>query len=163
MTDDAEAPARKSRKPLFLGLLLAVLGGVGAFGATSGVFATGSDGHSGESSSAAHSGDSATFTTAGNVAFVPLDPIVVSLRGDGSQILRFTSQLEVQPEEAADITALRPRIADVLNGYLQAVEAAELTSPESLLRLRAHMLRRIDLVVGEGRVSDLLVTEFIIN
>jgi len=31
------------------------------------------------------------------------------------------------------------------------------------VRIRAHLLRRIQIVTGEGRVRDLLVTEFVLN
>mgnify|MGYP003471658695 FL=1 len=56
-----------------------------------------------------------------------------------------------------------PRVTDVLNGYLRAVELAELEKPTALVKLRAHLIRRIQLVAGEGRVRDVLVTEFVIN
>jgi flagellar protein FliL len=56
-----------------------------------------------------------------------------------------------------------PRIVDVLNGYLRAVEVREFEDPAALVRLRAQMLRRVQIVTGEGRVRDLLVTEFVLN
>jgi flagellar FliL protein len=56
-----------------------------------------------------------------------------------------------------------PRILDVLNGYLRAIDIAQLEDPSALLRIRAHMLRRIQIVTGEGRVRDLLITEFVLN
>lgn len=42
-----------------------------------------------------------------------------------------------------------PRILDVLNGYSRAVDAQQLTDRSSLFRIRAQMLRRIKIVVGE--------------
>ena len=51
----------------------------------------------------------------------------------------------------------------MLNGYLRAVEVADLEDRTALVRLRAQMLRRVQIVTGEGRVRDLLVTEFVIN
>ena len=56
-----------------------------------------------------------------------------------------------------------PRILDVLNTYLRAVEVRDLEEPAALVRLRAQMLRRVQVVTGEGRVRDLLVTEFVMN
>ena len=61
------------------------------------------------------------------------------------------------------MTLLLPRIVDVMNGYLRALDAAELENPAALVRLRAQMLRRIQIVTGEGRVRDLLITEFVLN
>lgn len=56
-----------------------------------------------------------------------------------------------------------PRIADVLNTYLRAVEVRDLEAPAATVWLRAQMLRRIQVVAGEGRVRDLLITEFVLN
>ena len=56
-----------------------------------------------------------------------------------------------------------PRIVDVLNTYLRAVEVRDLEEPAAMARLRAQMLRRVQVVTGEGRVRDLLVTEFVLN
>ena len=67
------------------------------------------------------------------------------------------------PKGADEVTLLIPRILDVLNGYLRAVEVSELGDPNALVRLRSQMLRRIQIVTGEGRVRDLLVTEFVLN
>ena len=63
----------------------------------------------------------------------------------------------------AEVVLLKPRILDVMNGYLRAVEVQELADPHALVRLRSQMLRRIQIVTGEGRVRDLLVTEFVLN
>jgi len=155
MPQDA-VPKKRSKLPLILGLVLAVVLAGGGFYATwSGtLFApAGSDTDAGQEVAALP-----------DVAFVPIDPLVISL-GSGAQNshLRFTAQLEVNSAHSGEVTHLLPRIADVLNGYLRAVEAKELEDPAALVRLRAQMLRRIQIVTGEGRVRDLLVTEFVLN
>ena len=83
--------------------------------------------------------------------------------GSSAKHLRFAGQLEVAPEHAAEVAQLMPRVLDVLNTYLRAVEVKDLEEPAALPRLRAQMLRRIQVVTGEGRVRDLLVTEFVLN
>jgi flagellar FliL protein len=77
--------------------------------------------------------------------------------------LRFTSQLEVAGNHSEEVTLLLPRIMDVMNSHLRAIEVAALEDPAGLVRMRAQMLRRIQMVTGEGRVRDLLVTEFVLN
>ena len=52
---------------------------------------------------------------------------------------------------------------DVLNIYLRALDPHELQEPAALLRLRAQMLRRVQIVTGPGMVNDLLVMEFVFN
>lgn len=98
-----------------------------------------------------------------DIAFVPIEPLVVSLGPEaGGRFLHFTAQIEVERRVAPDVTLLLPRIVDVLNSYLRAVETRELADPSALVRLRSQMLRRIQLVTGD-RVRDLLVSEFVIN
>ena len=77
--------------------------------------------------------------------------------------MRFSAQLEVPPDRVIEVEGIKPRIVDVLNGYLRAVETADLEDPAALVRLRAQMLRRVQIVAGEGRVSDLLIMEFVMN
>lgn len=150
-----EAPKKRSRKPLVIGLALAlVLGGVGFYAAFSGLI-LGGGGH--------EPADEKASPLTG-IAFVPLSTIVVSLGPDsGSEHLRFTAQLEVVDTAQEEVTALSPRILDVLNSYLRAIDTASIEDPQAMARLRAQMLRRIQVVTGEGRVRDLLITEFVLN
>ncbi|WP_158263535.1 flagellar basal body-associated FliL family protein [Aliiruegeria haliotis] len=97
-------------------------------------------------------------------SFVELEPIVVSLgTANKTRHLRFRAHVEVGNENGDVVVALMPRILDVLNGYLRAVDIPELERPSSLIRLRAQMLRRVQLVAGESNVRDLLITEFVLN
>jgi len=150
------APKKRSNLPLLVGLILALaLGGGGFYATWSGLLIGPAEGH-GE--------DGHVVTALPDIEFVAIEPLVISL-GPGAQSshLRFTAQLEVDPAHTGEVTHLLPRILDVLNGYLRAVDMAELENPASLVRLRAQMLRRIQIVAGEGRVRDLLVTEFVLN
>jgi flagellar FliL protein len=154
-TEVPAVPARRSGKALLIGLGLALmLGGGGFYAAYSGLLPLGG----GQGHDAAHP------AALGDVSFVALAPLLINLGPSGSnRHLRFTAQLEVAPGAARDVESLAPRILDVLNGYLRAVDQAELQEPAALIRLRAQMLRRVQIVVGEGRVRDLLVTEFVLN
>lgn len=161
--DGAEAPAKKSRKPLMLGLVGALVLGGGAFFALysglilGGDHASANTGHGGTSGKG---GESALT----DVAFVPVDPLIITLGPEvQNRHLRFQAQLEVTPAYQQEVTLLMPRVLDVLNSYLRAVEAEELEKPTALITLRAQMLRRVQLVTGEGRVRDLLITEFVLN
>ena len=151
-----ETPKKRSKKPMMIGLMLALLLGGGGFYATwSGMILGGSD--TGEH------GEKAPASLAG-IAFVPLETMIVSLGPDsGSKHLRFTAQVEVVDSAAADVALLAPRILDVLNSYLRAIDTASIEDPQAMARLRAQMLRRIQIVTGEGRVRDLLITEFVLN
>ena len=157
---EEDAPKKGSKLPLILGLVLAILGGGGGFMAVQMGLIGGSS--SGED----HAEEEPTEPPEAipPLAFVPLEPLVISLPSNGSRVqLRFSAQLEVDPESAADVEALRPRITDVLNSYLRAVSLEDLEDPTALVRLRSQMLRRVRIVVGDGRVKDLLIMEFVMN
>lgn len=150
---DAPAPKKKGMLPLVLGGVGALVLGGGGFYAT----------HSGLLFGAPEP-QSASQTQMARIAFVPLPPLLISLGDKGrSTHLRFASQLEVEQAYRAEVEHLQPRILDVLNSYLRAVETSELEDPTALVRLRAQMLRRLQIVTGEGRVRDLLITEFVLN
>ncbi|MEZ5885811.1 MAG: flagellar basal body-associated FliL family protein [Paracoccaceae bacterium] len=155
-----EAPKKKSKTPLVIGLVLMLaLGGAGFFAVYGGLLLAPHE--TDPDSPVAEAGGAEPLP---EIAFVPITPLVVSLGpGAGGRFLHFTAQIEVEKHYAADVTLLLPRILDVLNGYLRAVGTGELEDPDALVRLRSQMLRRVQLVAGEGRVRDLLVTEFVIN
>lgn len=159
---ETEAPPRKSKRGLLIGLVLACLAGGGGFYAVySGMILPAQDqDHAADQAAAAHD----AVEPLPEVAFVPTGAIVVPV-GDGAtgRFLHFAGVIEVAKEHEPDVTHLLPRITDVLNTYLRAVEASDLDRKTALVRLRAQMLRRVQIVLGDGRARDLLITEFVIN
>jgi flagellar FliL protein len=156
----APAPKKKSKLPLILGVVLALAGGGGGFMAVQMGLLGGSD------SAEDHAAEEAPveLPPVAPVAYVALEPLMVNMpRESGRQFLRFVAQLEVAPEHLAEVEAIKPRIVDVMNGYLRAVESADFEDPAVLGRLRAQLLRRIQVVTGPDRVRDVLVQEFILN
>jgi flagellar protein FliL len=156
MSDDAapaEAPQKKSRKPLILAALLTVVGGGAGFGAgVMGVLPL------------LGQPDESPEATVPMAVFVALEPVIVALPGvEGFTHLRIAAQIEATPEHAAEVAHLTPRILDVMNSYLRAVDPASLTESGALSRVRGQLLRRIQLIVGSDRVRDLLITEFVLN
>jgi len=164
--NDAEGgeggPTKKSKLPLLLGLVLALVGGGGGFYA---VYAGLLLAPPAEASMAKDKDkDDVAMLPLPSVAYVPIKPLVINLgAGSSNRHLKFEAQLEVEPEAEADVRRVLPRVTDVLNGYLRAVRIEELEEPTALIRLRAQMLRRVQIVTGEGRVRDLLIMEFVLN
>lgn len=148
-------PQKKSKLPLLIGLgMTLALGAAGFYATWSGMILGG--GHAAEAA-AAHD-------PLPDIAFVPIDPVIVGMGPAGdNRHLRFTAQLEVATPQVAEVTLLMPRILDVLNSYLRAISATEIEDPAAMTRIRAQLLRRVQIVTGEGRVRDLLITEFILN
>lgn len=159
MAEEAEpqdvAPKKKSKKPLLIGLVLALLLGGGGF------YATWSGMILGE---AEHVTEEHAASELPAIAFVPIDPLVISLGPGGeNRHLRFSAQLEVNETNAEEVAKLQPRIVDILNGYLRAIDVREFDDPAAMVRMRAQLLRRIQIVTGNGRVRDFLITEFVLN
>ena len=155
-TLDPPVESKSSKLPLIIGLVLLLLGGGAGFYATWSGLILGAESDLAE--------EAETVDTSPSVTFVPVNPITVSLpyRTD-QQHLRFRAELEVPKEHASDVELILPRVVDVLNSYLRALEMSDIQDPSALTRLRAQMLRRVQIVAGPGRVSDLLIMEFVIN
>ncbi|MAU53571.1 MAG: flagellar basal body protein FliL [Roseovarius sp.] len=159
-TENTDVGRERSRLPLILGLGLAVLGGAGGFLAV----------RAGLVPFADHPPDAAAGAPAphavdlAHLVFVPVEPLIVSYaEAERSRHLRFRAELEVPAAEASEVARVMPRVVDVLNTYLRALRLADLEERSALLRLRGQMLRRVQAVVGEGRVNDLLVMEFVLD
>lgn len=152
-----EEPKKKSKLPLLIGLVLGLAGaGGGFFAVSSGMILS--------SKSPDHSSDGLEAEAIPDVAFIAVDPLVISLRAPSTaRHLRFRAQLEVPVQFKIDVETLLPRVVDVLNSYLRAIDTSDFEDPSALMRLRAQMLRRIQVVTGQGRVNDLLIMEFVLN
>jgi len=155
-----EQPKKKSKMPMIIGVVLALAGGGGGFYATwSGMILSPADDQTADQTD--HNGE---INALPDIAFIAVDPITVSMRSAGaSKHLRFRAQLEVNKSAQADVEVLLPRVVDVLNSYLRAIEIADIEDVSALARLRAQMLRRIQIVTGAGRVNDLLIMEFVVT
>ena len=154
-----EPPAKSSRMGLILGLVLAIAGAGGGFYAVRSGLLFGAT----ESARAAAEAGQAPKGL-GDISYVAMEPIIVSF-GDGevARHLKFRAELEVREPYREEVERILPRVMDVLNGYLRAIPTSELRDSRSLTRLRAQMLRRVQVVTGRERVLDLLIMEFVLN
>lgn len=158
---DATEETKTSKLPIFLGIVMMLAGAGGGFlisqsGAQSNTSA--------ENKPESEKNKTAPSSEVANLAFVPLDPIVASFsEGQNRRLLKFVGNLDVDPAAVAEVEILKPRIADILNGYLRALELEDLEEPAALLKIRSQLLHRVRIVAGEDRINDLLIVEFVIN
>ncbi|MBK0398134.1 flagellar basal body-associated FliL family protein [Limibaculum sp. M0105] len=97
-------------------------------------------------------------------SFVLLSPLTVSLGPEArARHLRVALQLEVAPGSERAVAEVVPRVLDVLNMFLRAVDEREFEMPRAMARLRAQMLRRVQLVSPPGAVHDVLIQEFVLS
>lgn len=154
--------SKSSKLPMIIGLVLALLGGGGGFFAVqSGI--VGGTSEEAPPKEVEETDEIETFDIP-DVTFIEIPQIVVSLPPSlSAKHLRFRASMEVPSQYAAEVETLMPRIQDVLNGYLRALDPQEFEKVGILIKLRGQMLRRLKVVAGEGRVRDLLVLEFVLN
>jgi flagellar FliL protein len=156
---DPPADPPKSRKiPLIVGVILSILGaGAGFYAVSSGIVGAPKESES-------HAATNEHPEALPDISFIEIDPILISLNDTESiRHLRFRAQLEVEAAYRADVEYILPRVTDVLNGYLRALATTDLEKPQALIRIRSQMLRRVQIVVGKGRVRDLLIMEFVLS
>ena len=153
---------KSSKMPLILGLVLALAGGGGGYFATSQGFILAPESEVTKESKVDEKPASASDY--GSISFIPMDPLTISMpRSSRYDHLRFRGELEVAKEYSSEVQKIMPRIVDVLNSYLRALEISDIEQAASLSRLRSQMLRRVQVVAGPGRVNDLLIMEFVLN
>ncbi len=156
--EPTEEKKKGGKKGLIIGLLGALLAGGGGFYATyAGLIL-------GPPAKPSNHNTESDLPPLPEIAFIALEPMVVSLgSAANAKFLRFSAQLDVDPASEEAVQMVLPRIIDVLNTYLRAVSEDELGKPAALERLRAQMLRRIQVVTEQGQVKDLLITEFVLG
>lgn len=178
MADEAtgKAPAKKKKFPLIAAAMMSAMamGGGSFFVVYSGLVdlpplpGTASHGTVTDDSHAATSAEGPieadNHADGFKADFVTLEPLVVPLGASAdAALLRTTLVLETTPDRAGEVTAATPRVMDVLNTFLRAVEERVLTDPREMARLRAQMLRRVRLVTPQGAVRDILIQEFVLS
>lgn len=160
-TTDSTGGARRPGRQRLLGLALALVGAAGGFCAV--YFDLLPLGVRPPSEGTSPDRPAGPFAQTGDIAFVAIEPLVISLGAGAGTHLRFRAQLEVESVHKAEVEHLLPRVVDMLNGYLRAVDISDLRDNAALVRLRAQMLRRVQMIAGSDRISDLLIMEFVLN
>ena len=98
------------------------------------------------------------------IVAAPIGEIVIPLGPKAnSEFLILEAEIEVAPEDKEALIAQMPRVRDMFNTYLRAVEARDLEAQDATLRLRSHLLRRLTVLLAPLTPRDLLFTTFILR
>lgn len=157
-TEAGPAPAKGGKLKLVLILVGVVMllggGGVGGYLLLSG-------GGKQEAEAKAEKADAAPQT----ILNMELAPFLVNLADPGGgHYLKATLTLELQNERASEwINARLPRVRDRVLLLLSSKESAELLSAEGKFRLRDDVLRAVNEMMGEDKVSAVYLTEFVVQ
>lgn len=97
-------------------------------------------------------------------AFVEFPEMTLTLPNAGrSRQLRLKLAVEVNGDPAQlQPELLSPRVYDGLILYLRTLREGETEGALAMDRLRGDLLRRLDLMLGAGRVRDVLITGFVV-
>lgn len=96
--------------------------------------------------------------------FVPMDPLIVTLGPEAeAKYLKITMSIETAKGGESGVASVMPKLRDVLNGYLRALDESDLAEPSNMSRIRAQMLRRLQLVAPDAGISNVLITDFVLT
>ena len=167
--ENAEEPTAKKSKAMLIGMLGAMLFGSASFyGIFSGLItlpfgATSSAAETQADRPADHNPRKTEYAELSS-SFIPMREIVVSLGPHSSaKHLKIVMSIEVDSDAEQQVKNLAPRIRDVLNTFLRAVDERDFEVPRAMTRLRGQMLRRVQIVTPPGSVRDLLIQDFVMN
>lgn len=155
-SDENAIPKKGSKKKLLIFVVLSLLGLAGGF-------YLGWAGIVGGKEQQPHENvESGEVITA--YSYISMDPIIISLPPTAtSKHLRFRAELEVLPEFKSEIEGKMPRVIDIINGYLRAIEVDDFENRAVLYQLKRNILHRVSLVVGPKKVNSVLILEFILT
>ncbi len=97
---------------------------------------------------------------------VALDAVVVNVaQTEGRRYLKAAIQLEVPEEEKAikEIEVRKAQLLDLLIATLAKKSLADLTSPDTLDRVRTEIHERVSQELGGDRVRRVFITEFVVQ
>lgn len=149
--DEAEAPPKKSRRLLFIGIgaavLVLLLGGVGAYF----LLFSGSP-------------ESQTVANVDAAFDYELPPMTVNLAGDKQEFLKLSVSLELTDAKMVEIVEPRmARVIDAFQVYLRELRRSDLEGSAGIYRLKEELRRRVNLAIYPAEVSGILFREILVQ
>lgn len=151
-TADEQPPARRGRSKLLLaGAVL--IAGFGGFAASYLGYV---------SPTALMASDKAAEAHGPAPGYVDVPRIMLPLAGRNRQLV-LSIKLETTAEQVAGIEQQMPRILDSFNSFLSDIDPGAFDRRGVLEIVRAELQARVDMLLGEPRVGNVLITEFAIQ
>lgn len=92
------------------------------------------------------------------LSFVDLPEVIVNLHSAShSRYLKIAVTLAVAPERRLPVERMQPQVMNALQEFLRGLDDRDLEGSAGLFRLRTELHRRLDLVLGEAVVADVLL------
>ena len=95
----------------------------------------------------------------------PLESFIVNLADqDANRYLKLTAHLEVANESVVSaVEARNPQIRDAFITLLASKSIADVADVKGKVKLRREMIMRLNDILGEGSVTQVYFTEFIVQ
>ena len=167
---DEEAPKKKSKmKWIILIFLLLILGGGGFAVWKLGLidkFMGGDSGGEGTTEQAGEAGKAPPpppLPAAGQI--VPLKTYTTNLADPlGRRLIKIALAVQVADDRAGqDLQSQEARVSDTILMLLSSKTYADVAAPESKEILKNEILSRLNLILGGPRVTQVLITDFVIQ
>ena len=98
------------------------------------------------------------------ITFIEMEPMIITLGEEASsRNLRIGITLETAKADQENILFAEPKLRDAFTGYLRALEVSDIEDPNSIIRLRAQLQRRAEVILGNQSVRGVLITDFVIR
>jgi len=162
--EEAEAPAKRSKLPLLLGLVV-LLAGAGGAAWYLGLLPFGGAAPEGAEAVAAHDPTTGMVDPSKLGAMLALEPFIANLSdASGGRYLKTTFQLEFEADAVPHEAESRmPQIRDLLLTLLTSKSFDEIRTPAGKQNLREDIINRVNQVLDGPTVRAVYFTEFIVQ
>lgn len=92
------------------------------------------------------------------MSFIELPEVIVNLHAAShSRFLKIAVTLAVEPDLRLPVERMQPQVMNAMQEFLRGLDDRDLEGSAGLFRLRTELRRRLDLVLGDGVVADVLL------
>lgn len=110
--------------------------------------------------------DEYAYGSADEVVFYKLPEILVNVRADGGPpaYLKLVLTLELSdPAHIEQVEYVMPRVLDRFQSFLRELRLSDMSGSSGSYRLRAELLRRVNLAVAPVKVRAVLIEEMLVQ
>ena len=114
------------------------------------------------SEEAAHHDKAPDLGLVEDTGYLELTPLTITLQDD-LRVLKIGITLEILAGEEDYIDPSDPKIRDAFMGYLRALRLEQIEDAAFMAQMRAQLLRRAQLILGQDTVRGILITDFLVR
>lgn len=94
--------------------------------------------------------------------YFALEPLTLTLT-DNRRTLRIGITLEMVSDASDSVAPDDPKLRDAFTGYLRSLRTEQIEDAAFMAQLRAQLLRRAQIIIGQEAVHSVLITDFLVR